>query len=635
MRVLFCISDLRKGGAEKVLTAFCVLATVAYMIISIALKGPFTYPDLKPLIIAVLIGAFCARPVAVFFSAQVCKVHNSIWISPCQSAFVFLFSMGINLSILFWIWTTGEGRFNSIGGLLPYSDAREYFCGAHALIEWGSLTELASRRPLASGAYAVMLKLSGQNLQLSLLWITIAASLGIWRASEAIRRYFGLGPALIMVFLLSKLFSPFNGQMLTEQIGFLIGCSAFALLMTGIAEKKRVHWYWGVFLIGLALSCRAGAFVIIPCLVVLGGWVEKNKRSYNFRIAGICLLLATASLAVSPVLLRVIGAPGGYQYQGNFAYSLYGLVRGGLGWEAFGEEHPEIANSLSLSDGEMSKKAYRCAYEEIKRRPSCFISGIAKQYKATLFDLPAFLFPFSLRIHKRAWMESALMVLVAIGLTIGALRRAAQEDFSIVIFLGISVAGIIASAPFLSDGGFRVYAATFPMNAALVAVSAGMYLRFGQKGQKKMLQAASMLDIKIALVAAAVIILGPVGVKLLHPKLDSIKALLSGNDACIVFRHCPGSMLRIVDGQQKTFLPEVSLQACRSNYACAIGGVAAGQLDTGMCLYCVVNLAGAKPESMYLMLDTEIKGAFGRIAIFIPQSSAGKVYRGQITGFMQ
>lgn len=89
----------------------------------------------------------------------------------------------------------------------------------------------------------------------------------------------------------------------------------------------------------LAQNARAGAFLVIPALVLVGARLAPRGK----RIRSAALLLGSAALAFTlnfGMLKALAGtAEGGFS---NWSYTLYGQAVGGKGWQQAALDHPEI-----------------------------------------------------------------------------------------------------------------------------------------------------------------------------------------------------------------------------------------------------------------------------------------------------
>jgi len=123
----------------------------------------------------------------------------------------------------------------------------------------------------------------------------------------------------------------FIGTTLTENLGLSLGAVGLAVLWRGSRERQHARVLIGIFLLSLALNARAGAFFVLPLLVLWGMWLfrGRSRLSLRFLVEGIGVVLL--AFAINLLLLKVL-APEGSTAFSNFSYTFYGLVVGGKGW---------------------------------------------------------------------------------------------------------------------------------------------------------------------------------------------------------------------------------------------------------------------------------------------------------------
>src|SRR5215211_2539431 len=99
----------------------------------------------------------------ILFYGIVLSRKGPVWEITNMTLVLALFSVP-----LIYKWQTAGYYGYLIGGLLPWSDAQGYYSGAYQLIYYGQLNSWATRRPLFGAFLAVLLSLTGQNLQITL-----------------------------------------------------------------------------------------------------------------------------------------------------------------------------------------------------------------------------------------------------------------------------------------------------------------------------------------------------------------------------------------------------------------------------------------------------------------------------------
>jgi len=301
----------------------------------------------------------------------------------CGAALLILSLLMAFLLILMGAWQTGESNYYYIGGLLPFSDAQGYYNDALRLLHGWRFSEFSSRRPLFPAFLAVLLALTGLSLPLTLIVITCISVLAVGFAVHEAQRRLGTAAGILMLLCLFMFYRRYIGSTLTEHLGLTWGCLAFCFLWRGAALHRPTPLVVGLFLLTLGLSARAGAFLVIPAIILWAGVRFRGPNRRGLKVAGAALAAALLGFAASAVLLRGVGTPGvGFS---NFSYTLYGLVFGG-NWTLALRQHPELA---MFSELERTSRVYTLAWDGIRANPLALVYGALRAWKAFLFGGPA------------------------------------------------------------------------------------------------------------------------------------------------------------------------------------------------------------------------------------------------------
>ena len=143
----------------------------------------------------------------------------------------------------------------------------------------------------------------------------------------------------------------------------------------------------GLLLLTLALNARAGAFFILPVIILWGAWSFRGvaRVSWRFLIGGAGVVLF--GFILNSILLKIIGSPHGMAFS-NFSYTLYGLIVGGT-WTQVMVDHPEIK---ALAEPELSRRIYALAFEALRAHPLSLASGLCRAWQQ--FMLEDYVFSF-------------------------------------------------------------------------------------------------------------------------------------------------------------------------------------------------------------------------------------------------
>jgi hypothetical protein len=367
---------------------------------------------------------------------------------------------------LSFLWTSGYSTDKLIGGLIPFRDAFDYYHGAK-FISVGQLisnnSNGATWRPLFPGFLASLLFIFQQNLQWSLAVIAAIVGTCYYVSAYHVNKNMGALSASVYMTLLYFYIQPLIGTAYTEPLGFALGCLGLVLLWTAAKKQKTIDLIFGLVSLTLALSVRAGAFFILPVLILWSGWAFRGSKRFSLQNAGIsAVTLIITFLMVNLVYDRLMVQPGGVPF-GNFAATLYGQVVGGAGYNWAFRTLPSRAPAF----------IYRAAGRFFLAHPLSFSIGAYKAYR-DFFLLQIGVFSF-LNGGEFVWEGIALWMIASLLLLWGlfkSVRSFALPESSLLI---AAFVGILISIPFLPpiDGGIRIYASSMPFVFALAAVGIG------------------------------------------------------------------------------------------------------------------------------------------------------------------
>ena len=369
---------------------------------------------------------------------------------------------------LSYLWTSGFSDNFVIGGLLPYKDAKNYYLGANLLLN-GLPIRIAGQalgRPLFPGFLSSLLLLTGQNLKIALAVLTQLAGIGLYLSARQIRHAMGALAGTLYITFMYFYFQNIAGYAMSESLGFIGGCFGFALLWHAAQRRRWFDLLLGLGVLLVAVSARAGAFFIFPLLVLWAGWMFRDTKRFSLlAVIVILAVLAAGYFVVNTAYPRLVGVPEGSSFS-NFAYTLYGQVRGGAGWHSAIDE-------LGTRD---PSRVYQAAWAAFLATPSDFIKGVVQAYADFFLPGGGSIFVFGTKDHLYE------LDLVLWGLTIVILLRGLyrlvfklRSDVSMMLLAGF--VGVFLSIPFLPpiDGGMRFYASTMPFFFALLAVGASRF----------------------------------------------------------------------------------------------------------------------------------------------------------------
>jgi len=466
----------------------------------------------------------------------------------------------IYLVCLFGTWAAGVTS-DQIAGIFPFSDAAGYFQDAILLTVGKDFIFNSVRRPLFSGMLAAGLIWTDMNLKLVLVFFTVIVSIAVFLFSKQVVQFFGSLVGFISLFLSFLFYRRFLGTLLTENLGLSLGMLGSALFLQSLRiEKYRVAIAtYGLFVLTMALLARAGAFLILPT-ILLYFWQNNRKhtlslftqkwRSVSAGVAAIVVGFGCNFLVQQWTGSRKTGL------FGNSAHSFYGMAAGYKGWSQIYIDHPDlkgIHESLFIS------KILAATYDLIQHQPF-------QLFKAVLFSFGDFfvrIFGFAklnlLFQNTREYLIINLLLIVLLNtcLFFGLFRLWKRyTEIREAPFLLFTFIGIWLSAPFvppIDADSMRAYAATFPFLVCIT--SFGMVSLFGFKLQSERIPERTCLTMLICLSAGLVLIavLGPWCVRGRVPHAFSqLQQVCPTGEKSYVFQTHPTLAVHLVEDSSRT-----------------------------------------------------------------------------------
>ena len=467
----------------------------------------------------------------------------------------------------------------AIGGLLPWSDANSYYIDAQGLLD-GLPLGWSARRPLFTGLLATLLKFTGSNLAVCIILLVLLNALATFFLAHQVNLVHGPLAAAIVT-ILSLLFYKYTseggslggmGTTLTENLGLALGNTSVAIIYTAVRRSSVPLMLCGIFCLTLSLCARAGAFFIIPFIVVAGAVIFKNDSKINLKFLTLGIGVTLSGLASNILVGRLISEPGGRVFS-NFSYTLYGLVVGGKGWAQVLTDYPQAREGADI---------YQLAFAHFKAYPLDLLKGMLKMwaeyfpghsYHAYQFIEPAEYNLMTIYIQQLAYLFGVIgLVWCFVNIKRGHGR--------LVLF---AVAGHLVSIPFVPpiDAGLRVYAATVCVMFILPAIGASSIIRLGQDWLASYLkwksspqrpgyieQVADHLQVVFAVGLVIMSTIIPVAVIYTATAPTAPPINCQPTEERIVFRYDPGSQIDIVSNspsRRNIRLPVIAEQDMRAD----------------------------------------------------------------------
>lgn len=368
------------------------------------------------------------------------------------------------------LWASGQSEPYVVSGLIPYNDAATYSINANKLLDGLRFSAFSSRRPFFSGMLAAILSLTGRNLQNATAVFAFLLSISSSFLALEVRRIRGSAAGAVTFWIVFLFARRFTGTTMTETLGLSIGALGLAFLIYGAYREKFASLLAGLFLLTMALNVRAGAFFILPLLIVWIGWYFRGEKIFAWKKATLAFLVVVAAFGLNSVVLGVIGQPGGMLF-GNFSESLYGLAAGGERWAEVYNRYPELSQ---LPETTKFQEIYRLSFELIRQNPANLVKGMFHQW-GLLFSnswFSVYAYVGGENVDGNRYLHWGLY-----ALCLAAIFQAIKNwKLPINSFLLVYILGIFLSVPFVPPGDahkMRAFAATIPILAFLPAVGAG------------------------------------------------------------------------------------------------------------------------------------------------------------------
>ena len=449
-------------------------------------------------------------------------------------------------------WSSGFSDNFMMGGLLPYKDAKNYYVGANLILNGLPLEGAGqgTERPLFPGFLSSVLFGTGQNLQVSLAILTLLAGAGLYFSSLRIANSFGPTSASLYSTFLFFYIHSWLGYTMSELYGFIMGCFAFALMWHVARDFRWFDLILGVLTLLIAVSARAGAFLVFPLLILWVGWIFRGEKRYAIKARVYALLVTVAGyFALNSLYGKLLGVPAGSTFS-NFAYAMYGQVRGGTGWHSAIEELGTRNPSL----------VYQAALQFFLAHPISLFIAIAKSYRDFFFPGYPNILPFDF-YGQPAWLTYLLWVAFMALLIRGTILLVKSMRWNVSSLLIAAFAGILFSVPFLPpiDGGSRFHASTMPFLYVIPAVGASRLIKRDQATSSKIMEIEGLRFTSILLILLTVI--APIFISSLNAKPSAEAIACPPNQAAFTIQVNPSSFIDLVQdgGASCGFAPEICL----------------------------------------------------------------------------
>ncbi|MFO0873307.1 MAG: hypothetical protein U0575_04975 [Phycisphaerales bacterium] len=265
-------------------------------------------------------------------------------------------------------------------GRIVDSDALEHWASSQWLRWQGELPRFAARRPLCATLMAAESSLGDGRMQVVLLLNTLLCGAAIWFVARAAGRSLGVWAGLATYAVLLGYAQHFLGLPMTESLGLSLGALGTGLLLRGVETRRPPIWSLGCFALSLGLFARAGAFFVLPAIVLALAWTARRsgRRAWIAPVAAAALAASsmTAAFVLNATVFRLT-SDGGSTPNSNFAFVAFGLASGGT-W-TLGQEW--IVQHMPMSTEAQQEAAL---YEETWKRIEADPTVLARSLHSAL-----------------------------------------------------------------------------------------------------------------------------------------------------------------------------------------------------------------------------------------------------------
>lgn len=290
-------------------------------------------------------------------------------------------------------------------GVIPWSDAHNWYEGADRITQGRELTSVAARRPLYPLFLANLTWLAGGDYLQAIGAQLLLTAIAFAGAAAILRPVADRFSATLLLSLL-LLWRPENVPLfMTETLAMPLLALAFAAIWRGLDQRDDGSLMAGYLLFGLSQAVRPWALlclVTVPILGAFGKGIAFRRRC--LRTLGLLGCLALGYV-FHPIAGSLFSSPG--QTTTNSGEILFAQVSGGISWTATWDD-PEIRRLVAAgkSPEELNRAVWRRCWEIFKEDPSKFGKATVATWKSYFRQT---LWPFPRGSNSILWLSCAFM----------------------------------------------------------------------------------------------------------------------------------------------------------------------------------------------------------------------------------
>ena len=368
------------------------------------------------------------------------------------------------------LWSSGASTGPVVGGFLPNSDARGYVYEGTRLTEGNNFTGWGSRRPLAGAYMAAMLWLAQDHVRWAVALLAAFTGVTFSLLLIRIRTHFGTFAAGVATLVLFMFYRRYLGSSLSESCGITFGALGLALLLDGFARQRTPLVLLGTVCLCSGLNARAGAFFILPCLLLAILWHWRKNFRQAFLVAGLAGGCMVAAAVANVGTFKALGDKDGRMFS-NLGLTLYGVIHGG-DWTLAYQQHPEL---LKIPEGKQAMTVYKIVWEDVKKDPSLATKGAFRAWGDFFMNRNG---PF-VYVGQRG-LERLLIGGAALGVVFAIVSMRRRSDSGLILSGVVGVALSLPFAPPWDADSMRAYAVTIPFFALISGSGATALITLGR-----------------------------------------------------------------------------------------------------------------------------------------------------------
>ncbi|MGB3811110.1 MAG: hypothetical protein WA943_13545 [Parvibaculum sp.] len=356
----------------------------------------------------------------------------------------------------------GGMTYQSIAGLVPYSDAQVYYLSAFDMLNSGTWNSVAAQRPLAASMRGAVTLVGGMSYVGSMVLQAVLLACALFFALRSLVLWQGIWVAGAFMALAFGLIQPYLTTSLTEPLGIIWSLYSFAFFIEAMRTRSTSHAIVGFAALSLALVTRMGSMFTIPFLMIWIVVAFAQDRRHAIRIGAILTGIVLMIMGLNVVLLEWF-APNA-ALAGNFSYVACGLGRG-TDWSECALSFADTVKGMTLAG--RNSFFYEQAAEAFWRDPSLLFGKVMANADNYTSRLPVFLLTQYTSVVDMSVSRAKLLACLCIP---GMILVMAKNYFVLSFWVLLLASSILSAALIFGDDGSRVLIVTYVFLGGLFAL---------------------------------------------------------------------------------------------------------------------------------------------------------------------